>query len=156
MEGWGFPKRNPETCIGCYTCYNTCPEGVITIEDVDNKRIFGSLNHNCIHCKKCEETCPTEALTVISGFELLSFLKNIPREDISHELLACSECGKNIAPIRHLKHVEQMVDASRVKQVMNIPEGHLHVCSDCKRKQIASGLLKTSEGLTALFTSRRS
>lgn len=155
MEGWGYPQRDPEKCIGCYSCYNTCPEGVISIEDVESKRIYGSLSHNCIHCRECEKTCPTEALTVVGGFELMSFLKGIPREDLSHELLACSECGEYFAPVKHVEYIEQKVDASRAKKVMDIPEGHLHICPACKRKQIASSLLQTTIKQTALFTSRR-
>ncbi|MFW9991117.1 MAG: 4Fe-4S dicluster domain-containing protein [Candidatus Odinarchaeota archaeon] len=155
MEGWGFPKRDPETCIGCYSCYNICPEGVITLEEVNDKRIYGSLSHNCVHCRECEKACPTEALTVVSGFELMSFLKGTSREDITHQMLACSECGEFFASVKHVEYTEQKVAASGVKKVMDIPEGHLHICPACKRKQIASGLLQTSIRQTALFTSRR-
>lgn len=156
MEGWGFPKRDPEKCIGCYSCYNICPENVITIEDVNDKRTYGSLSFNCMHCKKCEEACPTEALEVVGGFELVSFLKGTSKEDIVQELLSCSDCGKYFASVKQVDYVEQKVDDSPVKRSLNIPEGHLHLCPECKRKQVASNLQQMTLKQAALFTSRRS
>lgn len=156
MEGWGFPKRDPEKCIGCYTCYNTCPEDVITLEDIEGKRVFGSLSFNCIHCRKCEEACPNDALEVVGGFELVSFLNGTSREDIAQELLSCSECGKFFAPVKQISHVEKKVDDSGVKRAVDIPDGHLHICPDCKRKKLASNLQQMTLKQAALFTSRRS
>jgi F420-non-reducing hydrogenase iron-sulfur subunit len=137
MEGWGFPKRDPDKCIGCYTCENTCPENVITVEDINNKRTFGSFSHYCISCKKCEEACPEDALTVVDGFELMSFLNATPHPDLEHELMACSVCEKFFAPIKHIEHIEKKIFGSNDIN-LDIPTDHYKMCPECKRDYISN------------------
>jgi len=152
MEGWGFPKRDPEKCLGCYDCKNACPENVITITDVENKRIFGSFSHYCVSCKKCEEACNHEALKVVDGFELMSFLNAIPLPDIEHELLACSVCNKFFAPVKHIEHVEKRVRDSTHN--IDIPKDHFTICPDCKREFISDKFMNNVLHIPLLFQRR--
>ena len=154
MEGWGFPKRDPEKCIGCYDCQNACPEDVITITDVENKRKFGSFSHYCVSCKKCQDACPQEALEVVDGFELMSFLNAVPIPDIEHELLACSMCNKFFAPVKHIEHVEERVRGSHLK--LNIPEDQYSLCPECKRKTISDKFMINARHIPLLFQRRDS
>lgn len=149
MEGWGFPKRDPDKCIGCYTCQNTCPENVITINDVDDKRVFGSFSHYCISCKKCQDACPEDALEVVDGFELMSFLNAVPLPDIEHELQECKICKTHFAPVKHVEHVEKRVRES--VHALNLPENQFDICPDCKRKFISDKFMINAQHIPLLF-----
>lgn len=53
-------KVDKETCVGCGTCVDACPEAAIELVDeiavVDEDR--------CQECGDCVEACPTESITV--------------------------------------------------------------------------------------------
>ncbi len=53
-------KVDKETCVGCGTCVDACPEAAIELVDefaqVDEKR--------CQECGDCVEACPTESIKV--------------------------------------------------------------------------------------------
>ena len=55
-----FPKLEPQSCIGCGKCAQTCPAKAITMKKGKpqiNRRI-------CIHCFCCQEFCPKGAMKV--------------------------------------------------------------------------------------------
>ena len=51
-------KVDKDTCVGCATCVDACPEAAIEMEDefpkVDPER--------CKDCGDCEAACPTESI----------------------------------------------------------------------------------------------
>jgi len=51
-------KVDKETCVGCATCVDACPEAAIEMEDefpkIDAER--------CKDCGDCEAACPTESI----------------------------------------------------------------------------------------------
>lgn len=53
-------KVDKETCVGCGTCVDACPETAIELVEeiavVDEKR--------CQECGDCVEACPTESIKV--------------------------------------------------------------------------------------------
>lgn len=149
MEGYGFPKRDPDKCIGCYACYNTCPEQVITLEDIKNKRVFGTLSHACVVCKKCQELCPQEAIEIVPGFELMAYLTQAPIEDINLELRQCEECHNYFAAAKHIEYVEEKVQ-NNIK-ALHIPEEQHGLCPECRRKQIAQKMQSKWLEQAALF-----
>jgi len=152
MEGYGFPKRDPDKCIGCFACYNICPEQVITLEDVANKRVYGTLTHACVVCKECEETCPQEAIEIVPGFELMAYLTRTPIEDISLELHQCTACGNQFATTKHVEFVEEKV--REAVHDLNIPADQHGLCPDCRRNKIARGMQKAWLKRAALFVER--
>ena len=152
MEGWGFPKRDPNKCIGCYDCQIACPEDVITITDVDNKRVYGSFSHYCVSCKKCQDACPQKALEVVNGFELMSFLNAVPIPDIEHELQACTMCNKFFAPVKHIEYVEERIHESHPK--LKNPDSQYNLCPECKRKTISDKFMVNTRHIPLLFQRR--
>lgn len=152
MEGYGFPKRDPDKCIGCYACYNTCSEEVITLEDIENRRIFGTLSHACVVCKKCQEICPQEAIEIVPGFELMAYLSQTPIEDIHLELRQCEECHSYFAATKHVEFVEEKVQASI--HTLHIPKEQHRLCPKCRRKQIAQKVRSKWLEQAALFMKR--
>ena len=49
---------DPEICIRCYTCENTCPIEAITHDD--NNVVVDA--EKCIHCMDCIPVCPTGSI----------------------------------------------------------------------------------------------
>jgi F420-non-reducing hydrogenase iron-sulfur subunit len=140
MEGYGFPKRDPEKCIGCYACYSVCPEGVITIKDVEDKRSYGTLHASCVVCKECQKACPQEAIEVIPGFELLSYLKKEPLWDLEISLEKCSFCGELFSPPSFTAELKNRIVAKNAENALyslNLPFDPYKTCPKCKRETFA-------------------
>ena len=139
MEGYGFPVRDPEKCVGCYACVSVCPENVITVEDVAGKRRYGTLHWGCMNCKECEEICPQEAIVVRPGFELKSFLEDTPIEDIHVELLECTICGEHFIPNPFSEDLMNKLNKngvlSKIKE-LGFPSDLLSTCPDCRQRKI--------------------
>lgn len=53
---------NPELCIGCKACADTCPEGVLTVRD--GAFLYDAAR--CLGCRKCEAECYTQARVMSS------------------------------------------------------------------------------------------
>lgn len=49
---------DPDTCIGCQTCVEVCPQGAISMQD-DKAVIDQKL---CDQDKSCIDSCPIEAI----------------------------------------------------------------------------------------------
>ncbi len=140
VEGYGFPKRDPDKCIGCYACYNVCPEDAIKIEDIQNKRRYGTLHAQCLVCKECEKVCPQEAIVIAPGFELLSFLLNEPLWEFDIPMQKCSECGEYFNPKPFCDNLEKKISemkAEKTLEELNLPFKPYTTCSTCKRKKLA-------------------
>jgi ferredoxin len=56
-EGKTMPRFVNDTCIGCGACVDTCPVGVIVLEDTAKIDAAG-----CIDCGACEGVCPVSAI----------------------------------------------------------------------------------------------
>lgn len=142
MEGYGAPKRDPDKCVLCFACSTCCPEEVIVVEDVQNKRVYGTLSHNCMYCKKCEEICPQEAIKVVPSFEMFSFFKGIPVKDLEGELQQCEDCGQYFASPKHIELVKSK------SQTKITPSQVWKLCPSCRQQRIA-GELKQAAALQA-------
>ncbi|MFQ5977167.1 MAG: hydrogenase iron-sulfur subunit [Candidatus Heimdallarchaeota archaeon] len=156
QEGFGWPKRDAEKCIGCYACYSICPEHVITVEDVENKRRYGTLHASCVMCKECQSACPQEAIEVIPGFELLSYLKQEPLWDLETELLQCSLCEEPFNPASFGTELKNRLAAKEAEESISslqLPFDPYRTCPKCKREAFAK--LVTEVAQPAMIAGRR-
>lgn len=55
-----YPKVNPDICIGCGKCAESCPPHIIKIKN--KKAQF--TKKGCISCFCCQEMCPVRAISV--------------------------------------------------------------------------------------------
>ncbi|MFQ6054504.1 MAG: 4Fe-4S binding protein [Methanosarcinales archaeon] len=55
----------PERCIACAICASTCPNEVISVEEVDGERILKMEKEKCTGCGLCVSQCPTKILGLI-------------------------------------------------------------------------------------------
>jgi len=80
-------------CLGCGACVAVCPEGALTLVDVeeDGLRPKGDPA-KCAHCGECLKVCPLEA--ILPGEE---------RPGIDPEI--CTDCGtcSDICPARAIE-----------------------------------------------------
>ena len=60
-EKTGLVLVNKNKCIGCRSCLDACPYGVMYF-DPDGKTAI-----NCVLCGFCEKKCPVEALFIHKG-----------------------------------------------------------------------------------------
>ena len=51
---------DPETCTGCESCVDTCPEEAISMQD----DIAVVDADTCTDCETCVESCPVEAISM--------------------------------------------------------------------------------------------
>lgn len=56
------PVISTDDCIACGVCADTCPCGVIEIEDTATVADADS----CIACAACQDACPVGAITEIA------------------------------------------------------------------------------------------
>lgn len=54
---------NPQTCIGCKTCVETCPTDVIRFND-QAKHAYIAYPEDCQICNMCANYCPVDAITI--------------------------------------------------------------------------------------------
>ena len=56
----GKPEQNPQQCIGCGRCSESCPSQVIRIEQGKARIRY----KHCIRCYCCHEMCPVKAIHI--------------------------------------------------------------------------------------------
>ncbi len=54
------PKIDLEKCTGCGTCIDTCPMGVLEIQD---DKAYVANPDECSECQACEAACPNNAIS---------------------------------------------------------------------------------------------
>lgn len=51
--------KEKKNCVGCYACYNICPQNAITLEEDEEGFKYPKVNREkCINCGVCKKVCP--------------------------------------------------------------------------------------------------
>ena len=74
------PQIDPNACIGCGECLETCPNNVFVLNEDEN--VVGVANpQNCVVlCDKCAGFCPQDAITFPNKEQLKQRLRELVQE----------------------------------------------------------------------------
>ena len=88
----GVAKVNPKKCVGCMSCANACPRGLIVAIPYDAQTTIPCASHakgavtvrscsqGCVGCSMCKKICPNEAITIENNLAIIDYSK-------------CDSCG---------------------------------------------------------------
>jgi hydrogenase-4 component H len=148
----GKPVVDDEHCVGCETCTNVCPSGVITFrDDKKNKiRITTRDYGSCIFCGQCQEHCITGEGVRLSDqiYEMSVFDREKLIEKQEKELLICESCGTVITTRDHLRFMHKKLGPKAFASILNLnvlnetlrlasrKDTHVEIRDELKRKDL--------------------
>ncbi len=62
---------NPDRCVGCGTCTQVCPHGVMALV---GRKVRILDRNGCMECGACALNCPAEALSVSPGVGCAAYI----------------------------------------------------------------------------------
>ena len=120
----GKPVVDDANCVGCETCTNVCPSGVITFEDdrENRKRIIVRDYGLCIFCGQCEEHCITGKGIRLSDeiYDLANFDRKELVETQEKELLVCESCGAVITTREHMEFMHKKLGPRAYSSILDL------------------------------------
>jgi len=120
----GKPVVDDQHCVGCETCANVCPSGVITfVDDKKEKKRFIERNYGlCIFCGQCQEHCITGKGIKLSDkiYDMSVFSREELIEKQEKELLVCESCGAVITTKEHIQFMHQKLGPKAFSSVLNL------------------------------------
>lgn len=148
----GKPIVDDAHCVGCETCANVCPSGVITFRDDTEKkvRIIERDYGACIFCGQCQEHCITGEGIRLSDqvYEMSVFNRRELIERQEKELLVCENCGAVITTKEHLQFMHRKLGPRAFSSILNLnvlneslrlasrEDTHVGIKDDLKRKDL--------------------
>jgi formate hydrogenlyase subunit 6/NADH:ubiquinone oxidoreductase subunit I len=148
----GKPVVDDEHCVGCETCANVCPSGVITFTDDKEKKVRITKRDYglCIFCGQCQEHCITGKGVRLSDqiYEMSVFDRSQLIEIQEKELLICESCGAVITTRDHLQFLHRKLGPKAFSSILNlnvlneslglasVEDTHVEIRDDLKRKDM--------------------
>lgn len=120
----GKPVVDDKYCVGCETCANVCPSGVITfVDDREKKMRLIERNYGlCIFCGQCQEHCITGKGIRLSDkiYDMAVFSREELVEKQEKELLICESCGAIITTKEHVQFIHQKLGPKAFSSILNL------------------------------------
>ena len=148
----GKPVVDDQNCVGCETCANVCPSGVITFrDDKKNKVRITERDYGlCIFCGQCQEHCITGNGVRLSDqiYEMSVFDRTTLKERQEKELLVCEGCEAVITTRDHLKFLHNKLGPKAFSSILNLnvlneslqlaprEDVHVEIKDELKRKDL--------------------
>lgn len=114
-----------EKCIACQACTNTCPEGLITFEDVQSLRIIRWAEYCSENCTRCADACSEKAIRLESAAEAPAETGRLTAE---FPLANCSECRVPFVPERMIEKLNTTLAGYQDQETWNT------ACLACRRE----------------------
>lgn len=148
----GKPVVDDANCVGCETCTNVCPSGVITFKDDKDQKIrIIERNYGlCLFCGQCQEHCITGKGVTLSDqiYDFATFNREELIERQEKELLICESCGAVITTKEHIQYMHKKLGPKAFSSIINLnvlneslrlaseEETHVEVRDGLKRKDM--------------------
>ncbi|MDR1777006.1 MAG: 4Fe-4S binding protein [Desulfovibrio sp.] len=132
----GRARINPELCMGCGICHNSCVAGAINITHLPDGSGYTITiwQNSCCLCASCRHYCPTGAMSITSDWHSAhpdtDKYDRLEQHTIKYE--PCAGCGTLMRPIpaalaKRLYAATPHLDPEKIR----------HLCPDCRRQEDA-------------------
>ena len=101
----GLPELDPEKCVGCGACANSCPTDAMSFEDLEADRAVRVNYGLCIYCATCQEICPEEAVKLTGEYRAWFKGKDEMVKTVEVPLRACANCGRYFVSDRQMESI---------------------------------------------------
>lgn len=128
---------DPDLCMGCGVCKNSCAAGAIDISPKEDKSGFRITiwRDSCCLCASCRHYCPTGAMSIVSDWHHVHEDKDkfeaIEQRTIDFE--PCAHCGALIRPLP-LKIAEKLYAGNKDID----PDRARRLCPKCRQLEDAA------------------
>ncbi len=131
-----------DKCIGCGACANACPPRLISVIELDGRRIIEFALGKCTYCARCAEVCPEQAISMSQEFELATENKSDLNITVELIMVRCEQCGRAFTTRR----IVDKLSAQLPEEVEIEPAAldWLKLCPNCRKLREGQ---KISEGL---------
>jgi formate hydrogenlyase subunit 6/NADH:ubiquinone oxidoreductase subunit I len=133
----GRAKVDPELCMGCGICRNSCTAGAINITPLSDGSGYTITiwQNSCCLCASCRHYCPTGAMSITNDWHSAhpeeEKFNRLEQHTIKYE--PCAACGTLMRPVpaalaRRLYAANPEIDSEKIR----------HLCPQCRRREDAS------------------
>jgi formate hydrogenlyase subunit 6/NADH:ubiquinone oxidoreductase subunit I len=143
----GRARINPDLCMGCGICRNSCTADAINITPLDDGSGYTITiwQNSCCLCASCRHYCPTGAMSISSDWHAAhpeeEKFARLEQHTIKYE--PCAGCGTL------MRHVPQLLAQRLYAANPEIdPDRIRRLCAECRRQEDAKRNVGTLTGTT--------